>query len=412
MKVAVIGAGPAGLLCAWKLAEQNHEIFIFEKKTNLGAQGSGVVIQPVGLQVLDELGILDEIEPLGQRLNHLRGYTDSTHRKQIIAATYSLLLGRFNYSLGINRLALWTVLFNRVKALNVTMTTGVCITNTTSCSDSKADKIIISDVKDKEHGLFDLVIDSSGANSELRKYAKKTSCVEQLQYGSLYANLKLPENSAYNIDALTVYSGSDNQGVGIMPTGFCEAGKIKTVSMFFNLNLKDSSHINKVKGIQDWSNESFLAWKESITQKWPTIEHLMDQLTDSNQLYLAKFTHCTLAEPYGKRIVFIGDAAHCSSPQLGQGINMSLIDANILTQSFNTYNDIDEAIQSYAKTRKYHVKFYQTLAKWIAPFYQSDFQYAIEIRNQLFGFFTKMYVFRYLSSYLLSGYAACHLKNR
>lgn len=187
------------------------------------------------------------------------------------------------------------------------------------CSYGKPDKIIIADVNDKKHGCFDLVIDSSGANSELRKYAKKTSCVEQLQYGSLYANLKLPEESAYNIDALTVYSGKDHQGVGIMPTGYFEVEKNKTVSMFFNLNLEDSSHINKVK-------------------------------------------------------------------------------------AFSTSDKIDKAIQSYAKTRKHHVRFYQTLAKFIAPFYQSDSQYAIEIRNTLFGFFTNMYIFKYLSTYLLPGH--------
>ena len=32
MKIAVIGAGPAGLICAWQLAEQGHEITVLSEE--------------------------------------------------------------------------------------------------------------------------------------------------------------------------------------------------------------------------------------------------------------------------------------------------------------------------------------------------------------------------------------------
>ncbi len=406
MRVAVIGAGPAGLICAWQLAKQGHELSLFEKKSTFGAQGAGVIIQPVGLQALESLEILQEVEALGQRINHLRGYAGFKQRRQVIAADYSLLTGHFNYSLGINRSALWSILFKKVQASNVTLEIDVHIVNLSYQvidGSDKIDDIMVIDDSNQERGCFDLVIDASGANSILRRYANTNGDVQVLQYGSMYAKLELPEDSVYNTDALTIYTGDNNQGVGLMPTGRLQRGHCKTISMFFNIDWQRFSESNNQGANEKWSQESFDAWKQSIIERLPTIEHLMKQLTHVDQLYSAKFKHCTLAQPFGERIVFVGDAAHCSSPQLGQGINMSLIDSLILTQALQKPNDINAAIKSYAKARARQVWFYQTLAKFITPIYQSDNSIAILARDHFFGFFIKLFVFKWLSTIILSG---------
>ena len=51
-------------------------------------------------------------------------------------------------------------------------------------------------------------------------------------------------------------------------------------------------------------------------------------------------------------LVFIGDAAHCSSPQLGQGINMSLVDAVELVESLQQPIELDVALKRYARRRR------------------------------------------------------------
>ena len=45
---------------------------------------------------------------------------------------------------------------------------------------------------------------------------------------------------------------------------------------------------------------------------------------------LARYAHHTLQVPAGDGIAFIGDSAHSTSPQLGQGANMALLDAAAL----------------------------------------------------------------------------------
>jgi len=46
MRVAVIGAGPAGMACAWQLADLDYQVSLFERMEDLGKQGSGVLLQP------------------------------------------------------------------------------------------------------------------------------------------------------------------------------------------------------------------------------------------------------------------------------------------------------------------------------------------------------------------------------
>ena len=45
-----------------------------------------------------------------------------------------------------------------------------------------------------------------------------------------------------------------------------------------------------------------------------------------DELTLARYQHHTLPVPAGDGIAFIGDSAHSTSPQLGQGANIALID--------------------------------------------------------------------------------------
>ncbi len=64
LDVAIVGAGPSGLTCAWKLSEKGLNVAIFERKLSIGGGmwGGGVtwniiVVQEEGKHILDEAGI-------------------------------------------------------------------------------------------------------------------------------------------------------------------------------------------------------------------------------------------------------------------------------------------------------------------------------------------------------------------
>src|SRR5215467_14623649 len=85
--------------------------------------------------------------------------------------------------------------------------------------------------------------------------------------------------------------------------------------------------------------------------------------------------------PAGRKLVAIGDAAHSTSPQLGQGANMALLDARALQIALRRHDDLSAALAGYARMRRWHVRLYQALSLTLTPFYQSDSRWLPGLRD-------------------------------
>ena len=127
----------------------------------------------------------------------------------------------------------------------------------------------------------------------------------------------------------------------------------------------------------------FEAWRERVCSLWPETAPHLGALGGFESLTLAKYQHQTAASPIGERLVAIGDAAHATSPQLGQGANMALLDARALTLALRRNADIGEALEDYAQLRRWHVRLYQALSLTLTPFYQSDSRWLPVLRDIL-----------------------------
>jgi len=391
MKVAIVGAGPAGLMCAWRLSVSGHEVYVYESKTNLGAQGSGVLLQPVCIQLLDMLGLRDRCEALGQKIVQIRGTMVPLDRTTVAIDYRSQR--ECGYALGMHRLALWQVLQDESERAGAQLFSDSRITNIVAANNDQY-RLIGANNQPIHDAAFDLIVDASGAHSKLRDHAILPSSTMTLSFGSLWSTLKLASDSIYAPSEMILNTERDNSGIGILPIGKTEHGGDELATLFFNLVWKESP---------DWTGDTFRKWKDSMYVKWPQITEFLDQITEPEQLYLAKFNQHTLSKPYGKGIAFIGDAAHSSSPQLGQGINMSLLDAVSLDWAMNKETELEKALQLYGAKRRTHVMIYQTLARTLAPFYQSDNKLAIATRDLFYPVLSKLLYLRRANTYLIAG---------
>jgi 2-polyprenyl-6-methoxyphenol hydroxylase-like FAD-dependent oxidoreductase len=77
---------------------------------------------------------------------------------------------------------------------------------------------------------------------------------------------------------------------------------------------------------------------------------------------LARYGHHMLARPFGERMVAIGDAFHAASPQLGQGANMALLDAQVLAHALSSMSDLQSALVLYGRRRRRQMVYYQVRA--------------------------------------------------
>lgn len=397
MKIAIVGCGPAGLSCALALAQQNHQICIYEKMTDLSMQGSGVIIQPVGLAALDILGISQEVELYGQRLHSVIGR--SGEQQQIsVSVDYSVLSG-INYALGLQRGALFHLLYQKVIERGINIYTGIIIE---SLRYEKNRSISLIDKHNRSFGPFEFVIDASGVHSHLRRYAKKMVPLKLLQYGSLWSKVDLDANPNFDPYRMEMYSDKYNVGIGIMPIGRQALDDKPQVALFWNLKWADYPR---------WRNNELNTWKNHCIKNWPSTESFLEKITCHEQMYLAKFFRHTLPFPYGHNIAFVGDAAHATNPQLGQGINMSLVDAVVLCEVLKQQDDLTTALEQYAKWRERHVSFYQSMARLLTPFYQSDNAMAIRCRDWFYEPLCEIPFVKKLTANLIGGNIRRPLRN-
>src|SRR5262245_34566611 len=73
LDIAIIGCGIAGMASALFVHRAGHRVHVFERFATPRPLGSGLLLQPTGLSVLDRLGLRWKVEAAGARIDRLVG---------------------------------------------------------------------------------------------------------------------------------------------------------------------------------------------------------------------------------------------------------------------------------------------------------------------------------------------------
>ncbi|AZO29545.1 MULTISPECIES: NAD(P)/FAD-dependent oxidoreductase [unclassified Mesorhizobium] len=364
-EIAIAGAGPAGLAAALYLKRAGHKVTIFERFDEPKPVGSGLMLQPTGLTVLADLGLLDEILSRGSRIERLHG-TDAKSGRTVLDVRYDARRGR-RFGLAVHRAALFGVLYRAARRAEIPIETNVEIDALDT--GERARPVCANG---KRLGPFDLVVDASGARSRLRQCLGDMAVLRPLTYGAFWASL----GWRHGFDERALLQRYDKASImlGVLPVGRPEPGAEGMAAFFWSLKPADVEQV-RAEGLD--------AWKERVVSVWPECEAFTNQIDSFEQLSLARYGHHTMTLPAGRRLAVIGDAAHSASPQLGQGANMALLDAAALSHALARTNGIDEALEAYARARRWHVRVFQALSLSLTPFYQSDSVVLPFVRDRL-----------------------------
>ena len=75
MKIGIAGAGIAGLAAAALLARQGQDVTVYDQFPEPRPVGSGLMIQPVGLAILDQIGCAEAIVQAASLVTRILGKT-------------------------------------------------------------------------------------------------------------------------------------------------------------------------------------------------------------------------------------------------------------------------------------------------------------------------------------------------
>lgn len=355
LHIAIAGAGPAGLAAALYLKRDGHRVTVFERFAAPKPLGSGLILQPTGLSVLDDLGLLGDIRALGSRIDRLYG-ADARSGRTVLDVRYSARPGG-RFGVAVHRNALFGVLYRAVLSENIDIVTDTELDKVDCGEQAK-----LVDDRGRLLGAFDLVVDASGARSKLRQNAGLGGRPKPLAYGAFWASLDW-RGEGFDPHALSQRYSRASVMIGVLPIGRAEPGGREMAAFFWSLKPSHAAQV-QAAGLD--------AWKERVATLWPACQPYLDQIEDFEQLTLARYGHQTLAKPAARRLAIIGDAAHSTSPQLGQGANMALLDAAALAHALRRNGDVDAAVEACAAARRSHIRLFQMLSLAFTPFYQSD----------------------------------------
>jgi 2-polyprenyl-6-methoxyphenol hydroxylase-like FAD-dependent oxidoreductase len=116
---------------------------------------------------------------------------------------------------------------------------------------------------------------------------------------------------------------------------------------------------------------------------WPEVVPRLARITEVGQMARASYRDAVLPRWQRGRLVLVGDAAHAMSPQLGQGVNMALMDAWALVAALRDADSTTTALRRYERERRAHISIYQFWSRWLTPAFQSDYDTVAAWRDRL-----------------------------
>jgi 2-polyprenyl-6-methoxyphenol hydroxylase-like FAD-dependent oxidoreductase len=357
LNIAIAGAGIGGLTAAALLADRGHRVSVFDQFQTPQPVGSGLVIQPVGQAVLDQIGAGDAVRSKGNAIQRMLGH-EADSRRKVLNVWYSKDAGA-RFGLAIHRASLFDAIFRQVLARDVTVHTNAQVTS------AHAGIIQLADAT--THGPFDLIVDALGAGSPLSPIQSRP-----LPYGAIWGTVDWPDTPLPSNQLSQCYRRADRM-IGVLPIGTLPGETTPKAAIFWSM--PRDAHAA-------WEDAGVDAWKAEATTLWPAFAPFAAQVTEARQMTMARYAHGTLRKPWSPGLVHIGDAAHCASPQLGQGANMALLDALALARALDVAEG-DAALALYTKARRLHVLTYQTMSAAFTPQYQSDSRWLPVLRDRL-----------------------------
>ena len=363
LHIAIVGYGTAGQAAALLLARDGHRVEVFERAPEPGPVGAGFLLQPTGLQVLWELGLLPDVLAHGRRVNRLYGETPCG--RAVMDMRYSGLDARL-FGLGMQRGALFTLLADAWAGQGV-LHPGHAID---AISD---DTRRIRDPHGCWHGPFDLVVAADGSASRLRGATGAVKREAMYPWGALWR--LVPQGDWAWGDELRQRYVAARKMIGLLPVGTRPGDDTPRLSFFWSLPVAD---------FDGWRARGLPAWRDEIARLWPEADARLADTVDPDQLARASYRDVTLRHWHRDRLVVLGDAAHGMSPQLGQGVNMALMDAMALRDALRLQADVAPALQAYQRQRQAHVGVYQFWSRWLTPIFQSDLDWVAHARDVAF----------------------------
>lgn len=312
MNIAIVGAGMGGLTAGIALKKFGHQVTIYEQAAEILPVGAAISLWSNGVKCLNYLGLTDQIQALGgemESLSYIDGLTCQTMTQFSLTPLYKEV-GQRAYPVA--RADLQRLLMETFGLENIKL--GMKMTEIENQSEYVSIRFA-----DGSQIKADLLIGADGTHSITRKFVLGHQ-VERRYAGYVNWNglVQIDEKIA-PAQQWTTYVG-EGKRVSLMPVAQNRFYFFFDVPIEAGLpNQRDQYKTELKKYFKDWC---------------PPVHQLIDRLDEQKTNRVEIHDIEPFMNFYKGRVVLLGDAAHSTTPDIGQGGCQAMEDRYLLGTCF------------------------------------------------------------------------------
>ena len=330
MKIAIVGAGMGGLTAGIALKKFGHQVTIYEQATEILPVGAAISLWSNGVKCLNYLGLTHEIQALGGEMESL-AYVDGLNQQTMTQFSLTPLykeVGQKAYP--VSRADLQNLLMQHFGMQDIQLGKKMIRI------EEQAEQVCIH-FQDGSSVEADLLIGADGTHSLTRQHVLGLT-VERRYAGYVNWNGLVEMNEGLApAQQWTTYIG-EGKRVSLMPVAD------NRFYFFFDVPLD--------VGLPNQRNQYKAALKQYFAGWCAPVQQLIDSIDEQKTNRVEIHDIEPFMTFYKGRVVLLGDAAHSTTPDIGQGGCQAMEDAIYLARALqiNTFG-LDDALTRYQNKR-------------------------------------------------------------
>jgi len=336
--ILVVGGGMAGLTTAAALHQHGFTVELVERRETWQPVGAGFLVHANGMRMLAALGLASGVEQAGTVVSR---WQFCNEQGEVLSDTdLEVLWGHTGPCVGIERTKLQGALLPGVAHVR-------CRLGTEVTSLVRNDAHVSVGFSDGSRGDFDLVVGADGIRSTVRALALTNAAPSYL--GAMNWRSVAPIRPA----GLTEFqiNVSDGCVFGLVPLA---NGRTYAFAYVDHPQFRDP-------------REGRLArLRQRFSTFGPRVAAYLAALERDDEVICSAMEWMELGNLHAGRVVLVGDAAHASSPMMGQGGCMAMEDACVIAEELRAAATVQAALESYVRRRKPRVEWVQRQSMGLA----------------------------------------------
>jgi 2-polyprenyl-6-methoxyphenol hydroxylase-like FAD-dependent oxidoreductase len=352
MKIAIIGGGIGGLTTALALKQNGQDVMIYESAPEIKPVGAGIIMANNAMQVFDKLGIRQKIERAGCKISTINIADSKLNR--ISSSDLTIFENKYGvYNVAIHRADLQKILADEIGFQNIQFSKRL-----NKIEQGNDVKLIF---EDNTNINVDIVIGADGIKSVVREQLLGAKNFRDSKQRCWRGVSELDWTSKYNHEAIEAWGKGKRFGFV----------KITDNKIYWYAVINDSM-MNGNSNIE-----------ELFKDFHPEIVKIISETPKENIIFNDIIDLKPIKQWQKGKICLIGDAAHATTPNMGQGACQAIEDAYVLGKLFGQGKSAKEVFQQYEKLRMKKAHFIVNTSWTIGKVAHFQNSIAVWLRNVL-----------------------------